>query len=203
MGAGHGHGSAAGRHRWRLGVAFGLVAAFFVVELVVGLAAQSLALISDAGHMAADVVALSQLLAFTEGDSGHRPYLMTGLTEPVATRSGKFAERPIAEATWALVDGLAQLDPNLDAALGGASRASHALWQMALLAHPALPQRTDADRAKLLARLWRSVGRSHRSPPMRRAHPARSRRTTRRRRSCGSCLRPCSSRRSSCSARSR
>ena len=65
MGAGHGHGHAAGRHRWRLGVAFTLVAGFFVVELVVGLAADSLALLSDAGHMAADVVALGAALVAT------------------------------------------------------------------------------------------------------------------------------------------
>lgn len=66
--SGHTHGhavSAAGRHRWRLGAAFGLVAAFFVVELVAGLAAGSLALVSDAGHMAADVVTLGAALVAT------------------------------------------------------------------------------------------------------------------------------------------
>ena len=46
-------------------MAFGLVGSFFVVELVVGLWAQSLALLSDAGHMAADVVALGAALAAT------------------------------------------------------------------------------------------------------------------------------------------
>jgi cobalt-zinc-cadmium efflux system protein len=66
MGAGHGHGHAGGRHRWRLAVAFGLVAGFFGVELSVGLATGSLALISDAGHMAADVVALGAALAATK-----------------------------------------------------------------------------------------------------------------------------------------
>ncbi len=66
MGAGHGHGHAGGRHRWRLSVAFGLVAAFFGVELVVGLVSGSLALISDAGHMAADVVALGAALVATK-----------------------------------------------------------------------------------------------------------------------------------------
>ena len=66
MGAGHGHGHAGARHRWRLAVAFGLVAAFFVVELAVGLATGSLALISDAGHMAADVVALGAALVATK-----------------------------------------------------------------------------------------------------------------------------------------
>ncbi|NYE36208.1 cobalt-zinc-cadmium efflux system protein [Nocardioides cavernae] len=70
MGAGHGHGHgpghAGGRHRWRLAVAFGLVATFLVVELVVGLATGSLALLSDAGHMAADVVALGAALVATK-----------------------------------------------------------------------------------------------------------------------------------------
>lgn len=67
MGAGHGHGhaSASGRHRWRLTVAFGLVASFFGVELGFGLWSGSLALLSDAGHMAADVVALGAALAAT------------------------------------------------------------------------------------------------------------------------------------------
>ena len=65
MGVGHGHGHAGGRHRWRLAVAFGLVATFFVVELGVGLATGSLALVSDAGHMAADVVALGAALVAT------------------------------------------------------------------------------------------------------------------------------------------
>ena len=66
MGAGHGHGHAGGRHRWRLALAFGLVASFFAVELVVGLLSGSLALISDAGHMAADVVALGAALVATK-----------------------------------------------------------------------------------------------------------------------------------------
>lgn len=59
------HGHAGGRHRWRLAVAFVLIASFFVVELVAGLLAQSLALLSDAGHMAADVVTLGAALFAT------------------------------------------------------------------------------------------------------------------------------------------
>ena len=58
-------GSATSRHRGRLALAFGLVLAFFGVELVVGIAANSLSLISDAGHMAADVVALGAALVAT------------------------------------------------------------------------------------------------------------------------------------------
>lgn len=71
MGAGHGHGHgsagghAGGRHRWRLAAALGVIATFFVVELVAGLVSGSLALLSDAGHMAADVVALGAALAAT------------------------------------------------------------------------------------------------------------------------------------------
>jgi cobalt-zinc-cadmium efflux system protein len=85
MGVGHGHGHggesghAGGRHRWRLGVSFGLIAAFFVVELVVGLVSGSLALISDAGHMAADVVTLGAALVATKiatraDSTGRRTY---------------------------------------------------------------------------------------------------------------------------------
>ncbi|CAI9419297.1 cation diffusion facilitator family transporter [Nocardioides sp. T2.26MG-1] len=70
MGAGHGHGGATGhaggKHRWRLAVAFGMVASFFIVELVFGILSGSLALISDAGHMAADVVALGAALVATK-----------------------------------------------------------------------------------------------------------------------------------------
>ena len=53
-------------HRWRLLVAFGFIASFFVVELVLGLLTGSLALISDAGHMAADMVALGAALVATK-----------------------------------------------------------------------------------------------------------------------------------------
>lgn len=69
MGAGHGHGHThshpGARHRWRLAVACGLVGSFFLVEVVVGWLSGSLALLSDAGHMAADVVALSSALVAT------------------------------------------------------------------------------------------------------------------------------------------
>ncbi|KQO36587.1 cation diffusion facilitator family transporter [Aeromicrobium sp. Leaf245] len=70
MGHGHAHGHAggpaSGRHRGRLTVVFVIIAAFFVVELVYGILASSLALLSDAGHMAADVVTLGAALAATK-----------------------------------------------------------------------------------------------------------------------------------------
>ena len=65
MSGGHSHGHAGGAHRWRLQLAFVLVAGYFVVELVAGLLSGSLALLSDAGHMAADVVALGAALVAT------------------------------------------------------------------------------------------------------------------------------------------
>ncbi|WP_055479774.1 cation diffusion facilitator family transporter [Sphaerimonospora mesophila] len=65
MGAGHGHGHAGARHRWRLATAFCLVGAYFFVELGYGLVSGSLALLSDAGHMAADVVTLGAALVAT------------------------------------------------------------------------------------------------------------------------------------------
>ena len=77
MGAGHGHGTghahghAGGRHRWRLVAAFVLVAGFFAVELAAAVASGSLALLSDAGHMAADVVALGAALVATRIATRH------------------------------------------------------------------------------------------------------------------------------------
>jgi cobalt-zinc-cadmium efflux system protein len=55
--------SAGGAYRRRLGWAFGLIGVFFVVELVGGLATNSLALLSDAGHMFTDVLGLGMALA--------------------------------------------------------------------------------------------------------------------------------------------
>ncbi len=78
--SGHSHGSHAGAaHRWRLRTSFVLVAGFFVVELATGLASGSLALLSDAGHMAADVVALGAALVATRiatrpDSTGRRTY---------------------------------------------------------------------------------------------------------------------------------
>jgi cobalt-zinc-cadmium efflux system protein len=71
--AGHDHGaaswplaaglSAGERYRSRLGWALVLVAGFFVVELVAAVATGSLALLSDAGHMLTDVLAIGMALA--------------------------------------------------------------------------------------------------------------------------------------------
>ena len=64
---GHSHGPslarAGARHVRPLTIAFGLIAAFFVVEVVAGFITNSLALLSDAGHMLTDVVGLGMALA--------------------------------------------------------------------------------------------------------------------------------------------
>jgi cobalt-zinc-cadmium efflux system protein len=130
MGVGHGHGHttghAGGRHRWRLAVAFGLVGSYFLVELIAGLASGSLALLSDAGHMAADVVALGAALTATRiatrpDPTGRRTYgsyraeifasgltvlLMIGVAVYVAIETlGRLGETPEVAAGPMLVVG--------------------------------------------------------------------------------------------------
>ncbi|MEZ5341431.1 MAG: cation transporter [Acidimicrobiales bacterium] len=60
MGHDHDHGTglarASERHQGRLAAAFLVIAAFFVVEAVAGVVTNSLALLSDAGHMLTDVI---------------------------------------------------------------------------------------------------------------------------------------------------
>lgn len=66
MSEGHSHASAVsagGRHRRPLLIAFGLTAAYMLVEAVAGLLTGSLALLSDAGHMLTDVAGLGMALA--------------------------------------------------------------------------------------------------------------------------------------------
>ncbi|MCQ6271888.1 cation diffusion facilitator family transporter [Pseudarthrobacter sp. R1] len=63
---GHVHASAVtagARHRTPLLIAFGLTAAYMLVEFIVGIAVNSLALLSDAAHMGTDVLGLGMALA--------------------------------------------------------------------------------------------------------------------------------------------
>jgi cobalt-zinc-cadmium efflux system protein len=78
----HSHGSAVragSRYKGRLGWVFGLVLVFMVVEVVAGILTNSLALISDAGHMATDALGLGMALAAIvaadkAGSDGQRTY---------------------------------------------------------------------------------------------------------------------------------
>ena len=75
-GHGHDHGAAAragARHQGRLGAALALTIGFLVVQVVVGIATGSLALLSDAGHMATDALGLTMaLLAIHVANRGGR-----------------------------------------------------------------------------------------------------------------------------------
>lgn len=66
MSGDHGHvelSRAGARHQKRLLLVFGMVVAYMVVEIVAGVLTGSLALISDAGHMATDALGLGMALA--------------------------------------------------------------------------------------------------------------------------------------------
>jgi cobalt-zinc-cadmium efflux system protein len=61
----HGHGAirAGSRHQRRLALAFAILTVFMVVEIVAALVTNSLALLSDAGHMFTDVLGMGMALA--------------------------------------------------------------------------------------------------------------------------------------------
>ncbi|RYV52094.1 cation diffusion facilitator family transporter [Pengzhenrongella frigida] len=152
MGAGHGHGPSHGqahphgpadghvgaRYRRRLTAVFALTAGFFLVELVAGLVSGSLALISDAGHMAADVVAIGASLVATRvasriDRSGRRTYgsyraevfasgltvlIMLGVGVYVLVEAlGRIGDAPPVASTAMLVVGATGLAVNLVAVL--------------------------------------------------------------------------------------
>ena len=147
MGSGHGHDqpNAGATHRWRLRVAFVLIAAFFVVEVVAALASGSLSLLSDAGHMAADVVALGAALVATRiaarpDTTGRRTFgsyraevfasglavlLMLGVAAYIVVAAvGRIGDEPEVASTAMLVVGALGLVVNLVALVllrGGAT----------------------------------------------------------------------------------
>jgi cobalt-zinc-cadmium efflux system protein len=71
----HDHGAGAlragARHQKRLAISFVLIFVFFLVEAVGGLLTNSLALLSDAGHMLTDVIGLGMALAAIQLASRH------------------------------------------------------------------------------------------------------------------------------------
>jgi cobalt-zinc-cadmium efflux system protein len=63
-GHGHAHGARAGvRHARRLKAAFAVIVGYLLLQVVVALTTRSLALLSDAGHMATDALGLGMALA--------------------------------------------------------------------------------------------------------------------------------------------
>jgi len=71
----HSHGPslarAGTRHRSRLAISFLLIATFFLVEAIAGFITNSLALLSDAGHMLTDVIGLGMALTAIELATRH------------------------------------------------------------------------------------------------------------------------------------
>lgn len=123
MGHGHGHapsGHAGGKHRRRLALAFAMVATFFIVELVAGLWSGSLALISDAGHMAADVVALGAALVATRiatrvDTSGRRSY---GSYRAEVFASGLTVLIMLGVAVYVVVEALSRVGSSVEVQTG-------------------------------------------------------------------------------------
>lgn len=128
MGVGHGHGHsggtttghAGGRHRWRLAISFAMIAAFFVVELVVGIVSGSLALISDAGHMAADVVALGAALVATKiatraDSTGRRTY---GSYRAEVFASGLAVLMMLGVAAYVVVEAIGRMGEDVEVETG-------------------------------------------------------------------------------------
>ncbi|MEP7114784.1 MAG: cation diffusion facilitator family transporter, partial [Ilumatobacteraceae bacterium] len=77
-GHGHDHGAAAmragARHIKPLLISFVLIVAFLAVQVVVGVVTGSLALLSDAGHMATDALGLGMALAAIQAASSARAH---------------------------------------------------------------------------------------------------------------------------------
>jgi cobalt-zinc-cadmium efflux system protein len=110
----HAHGVSAGaRHRGRLGAAFVVLAAFTVVEVVGGLAAGSLALLSDAGHMLTDLVGIGMALAAirlaTGGRAGRRTHRTFGLYRLEILAALANAVLLLVVAGWVLVEALSRI----------------------------------------------------------------------------------------------
>ncbi len=78
----HSHGGGAlragARHQKRLAISFVLIATFFVVEAVGGVLTNSLALLSDAGHMLTDVIGLGMALAAIQLATRHAERSVNG-----------------------------------------------------------------------------------------------------------------------------
>lgn len=134
---GHGHGhasSASGRHLGRLRAAFAVIAVFFVVQAGAGVVTGSLALISDAAHMATDVGGLGMALAAITfaargSTSGGRTYGMYRLEILAALANavllfavagyvlveaiGRWGDPPDLPTGWVLVAGIVGLAANL------------------------------------------------------------------------------------------
>jgi cobalt-zinc-cadmium efflux system protein len=115
-GHGHDHGAAAmragARHIKPLVISFALIVAFLVVQVVVGIATGSLALLSDAGHMATDALGLGMALAAIQAASAARvhPQRTFGLYRLEILAALVNAVLLFAVAGYVLVKAIGRLD---------------------------------------------------------------------------------------------
>jgi cobalt-zinc-cadmium efflux system protein len=116
--------SAGGLHRRRLTVALVLVGAFLVVEVVAGLWTNSLALLSDAGHMLTDVLGLAMALAAITVSARHQSATRRGVSSQHTF--GLYRLEILAAfvnalllfgvAIWVVVEALRRIDEDPDVA---------------------------------------------------------------------------------------
>ena len=106
----HGHGVARNADRRYLTTALLLLLAFMVVEVVVGIAARSLALISDAGHMLTDVasIALSLVAMRLANRPAHGSYTF-GLKRVEILSAQANGVTLVLLAAWFVVEGVRRL----------------------------------------------------------------------------------------------
>ena len=101
----HAHGSPGSRGAGRLALVLALSLAFMVAEVVGGLAANSLALLADAGHMLSDVAALALSLAaiwIARRPAGPQSTYGFHRTEILAALAN--GATLVAIATWVLIE---------------------------------------------------------------------------------------------------
>lgn len=119
--AGHSHGHshasarAGARHKGRLKASFALIVGFLVVQVAVGIATGSLALLGDAGHMATDALGLGMALAaITAADRvGHADHRTFGLYRLEILAALANAVLLFAVAGYVLVEAASRLnDPH-------------------------------------------------------------------------------------------
>ena len=123
MGAGHSHGAELGagaKYRHRLWAAFGLLLALLVVEFAVGLFSNSLALLSDAGHMFTDVLAIGMALAaiYAARRASADPQRTFGLYRLEVLAALANAVLLAAVAIWVLVEAIRRFSAPVEVLAG-------------------------------------------------------------------------------------
>lgn len=120
---GHEHGliRAGERHRRPLAVAFALTVGFLVVQVVAGLVTGSLALLSDAGHLATDVLGLGMALAaihLASSDAHDDPQRTFGLYRLEILAALANAVLLVAVAAYVVIEASRRFDDPPDIAGG-------------------------------------------------------------------------------------